>query len=252
LSELNSVSKTAIYRLIAYVVAVTAHQVLVFFELFVPEIEAKVAAAPIATKPWFAARALAYQQGDPLVVDNFAIGYADIDEDKQLIKRVAVSNNNDRFVRMKVAAESGGEGVALSSAQLMAFDSYMKQVMPAGVDLEIISLNGDALQVDLEVFFSGIFLQTTIQGLVEAAINDYCANLSFDGKVSLQKLEAAILAVEGVEEIKFALVKVVNGVQENTLYSLSDSSNKTTQETFSGYVNYDSDNSNIIYTIFNG
>jgi len=70
----------------------------------------------------------------------------------------------------------------------------------------------DYLMVGVQVYYNGQYTPT-ITTTVPAAINNYLANLPYNGNVDLTALEEAITAVQGVNDVVFTQVEIrANGV----------------------------------------
>ena len=196
-TDILSTSKVAIWRLYIYIVAVAIwiHEGL--WDLFKDEITQIVIQSIPGTKQWYKAQSLLFQYGYNLEWINDKFQYSTIDEDAKIIKRCSVAEVGAQ-VQIKVSKLESDNPVPLTSDELSAFNSYLNKIKFAGTNVVPISYAADLLNVTYEVHYDPIIPFATVQANVESAINDYIANLPFDGILNITKLTDAIQVVEGV------------------------------------------------------
>ena len=139
--------------------------------------------------------------------------YNSIDEDLQIISRVAVVEGGNGLITIKAA--TGTTPVALNSPQKTALQEYLDIIIPAGPTVVVQSLDSDKLYLDATVYYDGQFINS-IQTDVEDAITDYLANLDFNGVVLVSKLQDAIQAVTGVKDI---VINEVKARKDTTIFA---------------------------------
>ena len=201
LSELSSVSKVAVWRLWAYVIAWFSWVLETLWDHHKIEVEEIAARAKYGSLPWYVDQAKLWQNGDVLTyIDGFP-GYAIVDASKRLVTQA--SANEDSFpaqVFLKVA-----QGIdpltPLSAQDLTEFTAYINQVKPAGIKVIVSSLNADTLRVDMTIGYDPILDPTDVEQAVIDAINAYLKSLPFDGRFTRLAFEDAIQAVTGVKTI---------------------------------------------------
>jgi hypothetical protein len=201
LSALNSRSKTAIWRLWAYIVAVAmwVHENL--WDAFRLEVDAAAARAIPHTLLWYQGKCLAFQLGDALVITNGVPGYATIDATKQIVKRAATIEDNTGLITIKLAKETSGVPGPLTSTELLQFETYLNGIKEAGARTQTVSLAADKVRMAGVVFYNAIYAEATVRALVATAIDTYLATIPFNGKVNTNKLIDAIQAVVGVNDV---------------------------------------------------
>jgi hypothetical protein len=202
LNDLSSNSQSAIWNVWAFVTAqsINFHEQLL--DLLKAEVEEIAASAVPGTALWLKDRSLKFQFGDVVQVNpDFSVGYPTINEDNMIVTQASVKQTGNRIVLIKVAKGTTPSLLALSATELSAFMSYIDKIKFAGTQTSIISLNSDKLKVAADVYYDGQYIQTTVKTNVINAINNYLANLPFDGTVNLNKLTDAIQAVEGVDDV---------------------------------------------------
>ena len=201
---LTSTSKRAIYRLLAYVVAVAIaiHEQLI--DVFIASIEATAAAAAPATAAWLQKQVFLFQysattpQTVQLDTTTLAPAYPTTDSTLRIVTQCSVKTDITGVVRVKVAKAS--PPVALSAGELSALQSYINTIGVAGVSYLAVSQNSDKLYVQADIYYDGQY-SAIIQTNVIAAINAFLAALPFDGTLLLSDLQAAIKAVAGVKDV---------------------------------------------------
>jgi hypothetical protein len=185
LSGLTSTSKTAEFNLWKYIWSAMAYIQEAIWGESQSEIQSIVDAAIPGTEKWFQKELLKFQYGDTLSFDTVTAKYfyAVIDATKQIIKRCAVVSNGG-VTNVKVAKDDGsGNPIPLTSPQLTAFISYVRQIQWAGANISNpISLNSDKLNVPMTIHYDGVLDLPTLKTIIEAAWLGYLATLPFNAE----------------------------------------------------------------------
>lgn len=240
LSGLDSPSQTAIYTLWKYIIssAIWAHEKL--WDLFKVELETIADNAPAGTDNWVQSKSLEFQYSAtvPQIVTlvNFVPAYSVVDSDLKIITRCSVKTLPNKVVSVKVAKSE--PPVALSATELSSFKGYLDDISFAGVQYNAISLTSDKLYLDAEIFYNGQY-SSVISDNVIAAINDYLANIPFDGYVRVSKLEDAIQSVEGVTDLiinDMAIRADATAFGSKTYLVQSNTTIYNKYPTFAGYI----------------
>jgi hypothetical protein len=220
-------SQANLFILITYIVAVALSLFEQVMFLFQNEIEALVTTSAAGTAQWLRAQCLAFQYSatTPQVVQynvgNNTIAYPIVNTSLQIIKQCAIQSNINNVVLIKVNTASAG---VLTSPQLTAFQSYLNQIVFAGTQYSVISALPDYLMVGVQIYYNGQYTPT-ITTDVPNAINNYLANLPYNGNVDLTALEEAILTVQGVNDVVFTQVEIrANGVSVGNATKLVNAS----------------------------
>lgn len=172
-------------------------------DVFKSDMDITVKKAAVGSAVWLQAKCLEFQYDAtvPQVVavdSDFAINYPTIDATKRIITRCAVKRTGQRVVLVNVAKSD--PPVALSAPELSAFSGYLDDINPAGVNYVAASRTSDKLYFKANVFYNGQY-SAVISDNVIAAINNYLANLAFNGDFKLSSISDAIQAVVGVTDI---------------------------------------------------
>ena len=231
MEDLSSKSKVAIWRLLLWVVAVAiwVHEGLWF--IFKSEVDTALNSQIAHTARWYQQESLKFQYGDELIW-NSADGkyeYSVYDPDKQIIKQCSVVDDRG-IVKLKVATYNSSQKlIPLDNGQMTAFEAFWKKFKDAGVILEVISVSPDLLHLAYDVRIDptilkpdGSLISDSSVFPVEDAINNYIANLDFDGKFSLEECDAAIRSATGVTDLMrtMAQSKKYNGVYKDIEMSI--------------------------------
>jgi hypothetical protein len=222
---LNSTSKTAQYRLYAYIIASAIWVLEKIFDTHKTEVETTIANLKPHSLLWYQNKALAFQLGVSLVGDTDE--YAAVDEAALIIKYAAAKEGIDGFLKVKVAKAGTNELDYLSGAwpnngvsapmtplsggsgERLAFYTYMENVKDAGVKIRYISQEADHLRSVIDIYYNPLVLSETgerIDGTdntpVQTAIANYLQNLPFNGEFSIMAYTDAIQLVDGVDIVQ--------------------------------------------------
>lgn len=252
LNDLNSTSQVAIYGLWKYITALCQYLMEQLHDLKVKEIETIISSAPVGSEPWLQSKVLEFQYDSVtpqlLTLVDFAAKYDPIDVSKRIITRAAVTSLVNNKVLVKVAKND--PPVALSGTELAALQSYLtdggdgtyagrgRGLGFAGVEIEASSYASDKLYLKGTIYYNGQYA-ATISADVDLAINNYLANLPFDGSVSLLGITDAIQGVPGVLDIKLTDVAIradATAFSSKTYLVQNSTTYITTYDTYAGYV----------------
>ena len=204
LAMLTSSSNVAIWRLWTYIVAVCQWALENLFDFHKAEVNGIIATQKPHTLQWYVMKAKAFQYGVSLPNDSDTYAIFTSDPLVVIIKYAAAVELTN-LVRIKVATESGGVLVPLSTPQLSAFSAYMHLVKDAGVRLQLTSGNADTLRLVLNVFYDPLVLDSTgarIDGTastpVRDAITTFLQNLPFNGLFVVNNLISTLQSIPGV------------------------------------------------------
>ena len=236
LTDLNSTSKVAVWRLIFYVVAVAIwiHESL--FDVFEAQVNATSASMIAGTNEWCVNIVKAFQYGDSLSwgkklisflnVSNSidpnnqnAWGYITLDTEKQIVSQCAIISASG-ILNIKVAKDNGTGGLTVLSA-------YLTKMLFAGVRFNIINNTADLLQLAYTIYYdplliynntidptdalNGSLISDPTKYPVNDAINNYIKTLNFNGIFYVDKLTDAIQNGIGVSNVIANTVKAKHG-----------------------------------------
>lgn len=220
LSGLTSSSKTAEFNLWKYVWSAMAYIQEQLWGERKAEIQTLVDQGIPGTELWLQKELLKFQYGDSLTFDinNGKYAYAVIDTTKQIIKRCAVRSSGG-ITLVKVAKEDvSGNPIALVSAELTAFTTYLRQIQWAGANIgNPTTANSDKLNAPMTVYYNGTVKLDDIKPLIQAAFNDYLKALPFNGEYKITSHQDAVQKVVNVNDVIMGTVqaKVDGGAYVN-------------------------------------
>jgi hypothetical protein len=198
LTGLDSPSKVAEYKLWRKIVA---HAIKFLADLFdAKKIELQIIAANSrpGTEKWYATEMLKFQNGYALQERDGVLYYLIDDEAARIIKKVAVSSSSKGVLTIKLATETGGELVKLSTAQNVAAQSYLNAIKFAGTRTSLVSNDPDLVKVSAwRIYYDGKLNLDSFKTATTAAINSYLKNIFFNGKLNINRFRDAVEAVEG-------------------------------------------------------
>lgn len=202
-------SQVSLENILFFIVA-SAHYVLErIFDQFKDDILRQINSSVVATIPWYHSKALAYQHGDELRLDEKTLQwqYPQIDETKRIIRYVAIKDLSGS-IQVLASKERGGLPEPLSEDELRAFQAYMANIKMAGVVLSVRSLPADELslrasiQLDPLIYLpSGVRIRDGKRP-IEEAIRSYLKGITYGGVFNKMKLVDAIQATEGVLDVE--------------------------------------------------
>jgi len=210
---LTSTSKTAIYRLMLFIVASANWFLETLFDTHKAEIDNTIAQQKSGRLPWYRNLALAFQYGFSLITDTDQFdntGFTDEEiEASKIVKYCSVNETGEsnRLV-VKIAGETGGELSPLDSGQIASFTAYMNDIKYAGVKISVINNPADKLLLYLDVYRDPLVIDNGGVSIanankpVEDAIKQFLKELPFDGAFILNDFIAYLRAVDGVENVQ--------------------------------------------------
>jgi len=201
-------SAVGILNNIADVVAININIFEQLQDAYKTELELIAASAVPGTSAWIKEKVLEFQYDalNPQYIQliDLVPTYNVIDEDLRIISRVAVVESGNGVIVIKAA--TGVSATVLTANQKTALEEYLDVIIPAGPTIIVSSNTSDKLYLNAEVFYDGQYVES-IQADVEKAINNYLANLDFNGVVLVSKIQDAIQEVAGVKDIVITQVK---------------------------------------------
>ena len=209
LSGLNSPSSTAIYKLIAFIIATSQATEEQLNDLFVTQVENQVNVLPPTTLQYAQANSFLFQYNTliPQVIQfNTATQvpyYPTINPSYRLITNCSVVEAlNAPTVYLKVAKGGSSTTVpqALAPLELQAFQNYWNTIKPVGIKYQCASLPADRIATEYRITYQGAY-SSVIQATLLAAYNTYLFNIPFGGVVKKVDIDVALRAVPGVIDL---------------------------------------------------
>lgn len=241
LSNLNTSSQTGIWRLWAYITALAIHLHERIFDAFKLEINELIAVSKVHSGRWYQAVSLLFQYDENtpqtlIVNESFVPQYTTPDPLKRIITRATIREAS-RKIYIKINKGSVPNLQVLSASEMSAFVSYINQMKDAGTQVIVQSFPSEKLIAKLEVDYAprvGIVLDTQIKDMID----DYLANLDWDGIINVQALEARILSDPRVKNIKtvYLLATQADDKPIQEVYNLPQGVNLKVYQTVAGHI----------------
>ncbi|AUS06489.1 nucleotidyltransferase [Pseudotamlana carrageenivorans] len=218
LTDLNSTSAVAIFRLIAYIVAVSIHMLELMFYQHKSEVSELLYNQKSGRLPWYRYMALKFQYGFDLLpdsdeFDNTGATTTEIESSK-IIKYAAVNEGDQQgVIVVKIAGESNGVLAPITAQEQTSVEAYFEEIKYAGSRINIINFLPDQLYLTIQIFRDPLVLDSNGNSIlnggrpVETAINEFMKELPFDGELILQSLVDKLQVIEGVKIVNLLEVK---------------------------------------------
>lgn len=207
LSQLNSPSQAAIYRLWSYIVASSQGVSEQLYDQFVSDVESVVTYLPPATQPWIQDKVFQFQYSatNPQIIQfstaSYTPSYPTINTAYQIVTNCSVSLGTLNNVNIKVAKGStGSTAQPLASTELSALSYYLNQIKPAGINYNVTSGYADRLYTQATVYYQGAYSAIIANNLL-SAYNTYLNNIAFGGGIKLVDIIIALRSVTGVNDV---------------------------------------------------
>lgn len=160
------------------------------------------------TPAYYASALLKYQSGDKLVINDEGtqFSYANIDETKRVVTKVSYSEYQsdgfyDKILLLKVATGEAGNFTRIDDNEMLSVRSYVDQIKFAGTSVNVVSRNGDVLIPKVTVYYDGAISKDEVYTNIENSLNNFIANIEFDGNIYVQKVIDAIQQAEHVTDV---------------------------------------------------
>lgn len=207
LAELNSRSATAIYRLVAYIVASFIWILESLFEAHQLEVRTLIENQKPHTLRWYVNQTKAFQYGVDLseygAYDNTHRTSEQI-ANQRIVAEAAAIENNGR-VTIKAVKKIGDVFTPLAPLEYIALNGYLGEIKDAGVKVDLISREPDKLYLVIDIFYNNQVLSPTGARLdgsnetpVKTAILGFLQTIPFDGIFWKVKLASLLQGVDGV------------------------------------------------------
>lgn len=187
------------------------------YDAFKAETEAFVKTYRPYTSAWYVARAKAFQYGDAVITTATDVVYQTIDTSKQIIAECSVeevSQPNVDLVLKVVKRDAETKALLpLNVNEIAAFNSYFRQIKPAGVRSVVRSDPPNPIDIRLSVALQGSVFDADGQVLgtggrpVERATREFFQTMPFNSIFYLHDLESYIMrTVPGVISVEVNFV----------------------------------------------
>lgn len=220
LTEFHNSSKMSVLDAFTWVTSACIWSFENLLDVFKVDVASDLQNKVNGTPAYYANALLKYQHGDQLMINDEGTQfyYPTIDETKRIVTKVAYSEVNheveeivngqrtvykffDKDLVLKIATGESGAYEQIDGDVLNAIRSYMQQISFAGTHMTIVSRKGDVLVPKMIVYYDGGLSESEMMNAVEQALNDFVANLPFDGAVYVQKIIDVIQKLDHVTDV---------------------------------------------------
>lgn len=226
LNGMDTNSKTSVWRQFLEVVAWTILNFQLAAQLHLQEIQDLIANQKVFNLRKYRSETLRFQYGFDLIEDSdrfkttFIQNGVEVEateeqiEASKIIKYAAcnrVISQGRARISIKIAPENLDD--IFPNDVMTAFGRYIEEIAPAGDAVAFVNYLPDMLRFSFKIKYDPKVLLSNGMHIINAnypvqdAIKLFLLNLPFNGELSIQKLEAAILAAEGVDDLQTILVE---------------------------------------------
>ena len=214
-------SKASVENIILYIVAYCAYVLEVLFDKVKTEIEDEIAAKVPGSLQWYVERLKGFMYGFEYDINTSEFVIPDgtplSDTNAAMIVRhaVAVDDNLNSVLLLKVAGERDGRLVPLSPQQAEALSAYISRFKYAGVKTKLINEEGDTFNCSVKIWYDPLKTADDVRQSCVKAIERYIKNLPFNGEYSNMALVDTLQTVPGAKVVEFCGAEYVyNGQTE--------------------------------------
>lgn len=200
LNVLNNPSTTSLFNLWTYITAVCISVLENLQDVFITEVETIVNRGVVGSKAWLDYQIRRFQYTNILILDTvtFLYKYANSDVSKEIISRVSISDGINKEIIIKVAKSE--PPTPLTTDEKDALNSYLKQIVTAGVSTNLISTDSDKVRLTAQIYYDGQY-SSVIKDNVIIGIKNYLLNLPFDTQIRVSSIQDSIQNVLGVKDV---------------------------------------------------
>lgn len=209
----NTFSKVSIESLILYIIAASIWTLEKLFDTHTAEVTDYIATMKPHSLRWYVEKAKAFLYGVPLIDgtdQHNTEGMTDEQIAQAKIVTFAACTEANATLYLKVAKAGPAP---LTTDEKAAFVAYLHEIKDAGVRIDVISEQGDYLNLNMVIYYDPLLINANGENKatgakpVEAAIKAYIENIPFNGEFRKNELEDAIQAVEGVVMVELGVVE---------------------------------------------
>lgn len=209
----STFSRFSIESILLYIIAASIWTLEKLFDTHSAEVTDYIATMKPHSLRWYVEKAKAFLYGVPLINgtdQHNTEGMTDEQIAQAKIVTFAACTEANATLYLKVAKAGPAP---LTADEKAAFVAYMHEIKDAGVRIDVISEQGDYLNLNMVIYYDPLLInangenKATGNKVVEDAIKSYIENIPFNGEFRKNELEDAIQAVEGVVMVELGVVE---------------------------------------------
>ncbi|NDV63936.1 hypothetical protein [Bacteroides sp. 224] len=208
LTEFTNSSKMSVLDAFTWVVSACIMVFETVLDVFKIDLAKELQNRINGTPAYYANALLKYQSGGELMMneEGTAFSYGVINEEKRIISRVSYSEYssagfNDKLLLLKIATGKSGAYERIEGNELLAIRSYVDKIKFAGTSINVVSRHGDVLVPRVTVYYDGAVSEDEVYQNIENSLNDFIANIEFNGVVYVQRIVDAIQKADHVLDV---------------------------------------------------
>ncbi len=200
-------SKVSVESILFFVVASAIWTLEILFDRHKAEVTALIDTSKPHRLLWYVQKTKAFQFGHALVTDSDVYDNTGVTDEtiaaEQVVKYSAAVEQSGRIV-IKVAGNGLNGREPLTAEQEAALTAYLKEIKDAGVQVELINQAANAFTATIDIYYDPMILSASLGSLADGgnpvleAINDFIANLPFNGEYRNSALIDRLQSVPGV------------------------------------------------------
>lgn len=221
-------SPASVENLLFHAIATGIQTVEVMMEQHAAHVETLALNTIPATIPWYYDRCLAFRKGYPIVFDTDRLIYDYSPEakadSKAGIVRYAAVRDQGYSVSILVAGEKDGAPEPLDEETLTQFHTYIEQIKPAGIVVNVTSPKPDSVTVNLTVSLDplmyhtdGTLIAAPDTNPVAEAVGNYFRTITYGGEMRVSALTDAVQAIDGVRDVHIDHVSITPAGTTDTI-----------------------------------
>lgn len=207
LNDLKKKTQVAVFRLFSYTIAYILHLFEENLGKFYEEVNNIAEQNIIGTKNYFEQMSFYYQDNDIIQFNETEskLQYPVEDDEKKIITSANIEEAGGKAI-LKVKKED----TKLNDDELSRFQSYIDEIKPLGVKIDVRSDDPDLLTLNLKIIYTGERSKDQIQNDVEDTITNFIENLEFNGIIRQMNLIDEIQKIESVKDVHFYESEALN------------------------------------------
>ena len=196
-------SKASPESILFYIFAASTWVLESLFDEHRRDVEARIEEILPHRPKWYRDKLLDFMVDKQLIPDTDRYDTAGMSDGDiaaaRVVKHATADENDDASIlTVKVAGEKGGERCKLDADIEEQIRAYLKEIKDAGVRISLVNENPDIFNCKLDIYYDPTIRPDTVKAACEKAIENYIANLPFNGEYTNMALVDALQVIEGV------------------------------------------------------
>lgn len=204
LPEVTNNRPTGVWSRMAYIFAIATNLLEQLFDAYQTELIDITNQAAYGSKDWLKRKSYDFQfnTNDPQIISwnptTYRYEYPQVIDSYKIVTQASVQIVSGNQVRVKVAKGQIGSLSKLDSNEYSALQSYFSTICPAGQYIDLVSVDGDIIGLELDIYYEGQYAQNFINDQVTNAVTNYLNGVEFGGIVYAASIVDAVQSVPGI------------------------------------------------------